>query len=238
MTAVVALDDVHVRGILAGFSLEVAERETVALVGPSGAGKTTALRTLLGFVFPDRGRVRIGGEVVSDAGRLVVPPEARGLGVVFQDLALWPHLTVEGNLAFGLEARRVPREERRSRIAEMLRSVGLEGFERRSPADLSGGERQRVAIARALVLRPRAVLLDEPLANVDPVLRRDLLALFRSVLAQTTTLHVTHDPRDAAALEARIAIVEAGRVVQTGTWDEIARAPATPFASACLEALR
>jgi ABC-type Fe3+/spermidine/putrescine transport system ATPase subunit len=170
---------------------------------------------------------------------VLVAPEDRGLGVVFQDLALWPHLTVEGNLAFGLSSRGVAKGERVERIAAMLRRVGLSGSERRHPGGLSGGQRQRVAIARALVLEPRVVLLDEPLTNVDVDLRRELLALLRELFREkgTTVVHVTHDLREAVAVAHRFAVMEAGRIVQQGSLEDLRRAPATPFVGSLLDDL-
>ena len=243
MTPALALEAVEVRlgatVVLRRLSLAVAAGEVLALLGPSGAGKTTVLRLLLGFLPPDRGAVRLSGATVSADGRVLRPPEERNLAVVFQDLALWPHLTVAGNLGFGLEARRMARPERERRIAEMIQRVGLGGKERRRPGELSGGERQRVAIARALVLEPVAVLLDEPLSNLDPALRRELLSTFREMLAEhgTTAIYVTHEPREAASLGDRIAVLEEGAIVQVGTSAELAVCPATRFVQSLLEDL-
>jgi iron(III) transport system ATP-binding protein len=238
MTPAISLEDTWLRrgtaDVLAGFSLRLAAGETVALLGPSGSGKTTALRIALGLLAPDRGFVRIGDEIVSEGRRVLVPPERRGLAVVFQDLALWPHFTVAQNLAFGLDTRKTPRSARDSRILAMLERVGLANEASRYPGELSGGERQRVAIARALVVEPRAVLLDEPLANVDVVLRSELLALFRSLFMErlTTAVYVTHEIRDAIALGVRIAVLEQGRVIAQGTAEELADAPPTRFVRA------
>jgi iron(III) transport system ATP-binding protein len=235
-----ALHDVCLRisgaDVLSGASLALAEGEIVALLGPSGAGKTTLVRVALGLVAPDTGAVLLDGRRASGDGRISIAPEARRLAVVFQDLALWPHLTVEGNLRFGLRARGTPRDEARARIAAMLERVSLRGRERRYPGELSGGERQRTAIARALVLEPRAVLLDEPLANLDVALKRDLLALFRELLAEraTAALYVTHDPREALGLTRRWAVLESGRVVQQGDPGELRAAPSTAFVRALL----
>lgn len=209
--------------VLADVSLDVAAGEVLSVLGHSGSGKTTLLRVIAGLTRPDVGSVRVGDRIVSRDGATVVPPEDRGVAVVFQDLALWPHLTVHGNLAFGLEARGVDRDERTARIAAMLEMVGLSGKAGRHPAELSGGERQRVAIARALVLRPAAILLDEPLANLDLELKRELLALFRRLFGEegATAIHVTHDPGDAAALGGRVAVLERGRLVHVGSLDEL-----------------
>jgi iron(III) transport system ATP-binding protein len=222
--------------VLDDVTLRVAPGESLALLGPSASGKTSLLRAVLGLAAPGAGAVRLGERVVSHDGRVVVPPEERNLAVVFQDLALWPHLTVEGNLAFGLSARGVKGAERSARIEAMLRRVGLDGIGRRHPGELSGGQRQRVAIARALVVEPNAVLLDEPLANVDVDLKRDLLSLLRELLRErgTTVLHVTHDLREAAALAHRFAVLEGGRLVQEGGLDELKCAPATAFVRALI----
>lgn len=243
MSQAIALEgvtlDYGARRVLDRVSLRVEAGETLALVGPSASGKTSLLRVVLGLAEPAAGTVRIGERVVSQDGRLRVPPEERGVAVVFQDLALWPHLTVEGNLAFGLAARGVGPGERAERIAAMLVRVGLDGAGRRHPGELSGGQRQRVAIARALVLGPAAVLLDEPLASLDVPLKRELVSLLRELARErgATVLHVTHDLREAAALAGRFAVLESGRVVQDGGLDELRRAPATPFVRALVEDL-
>jgi iron(III) transport system ATP-binding protein len=223
--------------VLDGVSLAVAAGEILALAGPSGAGKSTLLRVLLGLSVPIGGEVRLRGRVATVGTRLIIPPEERNLGMVFQDLALWPHLSVHGNLAFVLEARGASRATRELRIAEALAHVGLSAFAHRRPGDLSGGERQRVAIARALVAEPDAVLLDEPLANLDIALKRDLCGLLGRVLRERSigVLYVTHDPREAAALADRIAVLEEGRLVQVGTAEELRAAPATPFVRAFVE---
>lgn len=227
------------RTVLAGIDLAVAPGETLMLLGPSGSGKTTLLRIILGLAAPTTGEVHIGDRVASAGGRDRIAPEDRGVAIVFQDLALWPHLTVAGHLRFALRARRVPRAEWPDRIAEVLDSVGLATLRERRPGELSGGERQRVAIARALVTRPHLLLLDEPLANLDIALRGELRALFRRVLNDrgVTALHVTHDPRDAVALADRIAVLEAGRLSQVGTLAALRERPATPFARALRETL-
>lgn len=194
------------RPALASFSLAVEPGERVALWGPSGCGKTTALRLLAGFETPDSGAVLIDGAAVSEAGRILVPPEDRGVGMVFQDLALWPHLTVRGNLEFGLKARRVPATERERRIGEMLALVRLETEAEVRPDQLSGGQQQRVALARALVLQPRVVLLDEPLSSLDPELRGALRAMILDLHSRFgfTLVLVTHDRDEAAELAVRI----------------------------------
>ena len=243
MSTAVALEGVTFayagRTVLDRVDLRVPSGEVLALLGPSASGKTSLLRAVLGFAVPREGTVRLGERIASRDGRLLVPPEDRGLGVVFQDLALWPHLTVEGNLDFGLAARGVPRGERAERTLAMLRRVGLAGAERRHPGELSGGQRQRVAIARALVTEPRAVLLDEPLASVDVDLRRELLELLRELFREkgTTALYVTHDLREAVAVARRFAVIEAGRIVQQGGLGDLRQAPATPFVQALIQDL-
>ena len=234
MTApLIELVGVHLRygttTVLDGLDLVIAESQLVALAGPSGSGKTSALRVLLGLAPPAAGIVRIAGLVATDGPRIAIAPEHRGIGVVFQDLALWPHLTVRGNLAFGL--RHIARDEREARIDDMLRRVELADKASRHPGELSGGERQRVAIARALVPAPRVVAFDEPLANLDVVLARELLAMFAALLRErgTAALYVTHHPRELEVLADRVAVVERGRIAQAGTLDELRARPATPF---------
>jgi len=200
------------RSILRDMELRVEPGERVALLGASGSGKTSVLRLVAGFLAPGHGRVRVGGETVAEGGRIVVPPEERGVGMVFQDLALWPHLTVQGNLAFGLRAQGIRREERAQRIAAMLEMVGLSTFTRSRPSELSGGEQQRVALARALVLRPGVLLMDEPLSSLDEVLnlqlRRKIVRLHEEL--GFTLVYVTHRRDEAAEIATRIARIEQG----------------------------
>jgi ABC-type Fe3+/spermidine/putrescine transport system ATPase subunit len=214
--------------ILRDVTLAVGGEEVLAVVGPSGSGKSTLLRVVLGFIAPSCGSVRIDGVHVSAAGRIAVPPEERHLAMVFQDLALWPHMTVREHLAFAA------RDE--GRIDDLLRRVGLNGKAERRPALLSGGERQRVALARALVGEPAALLLDEPLSNVDVMLRQELIALLRELLDERrcAVLLVTHDLREAGALANRVAVLEAGRLVQVGTMADLQARPATRFVEALL----
>ena len=214
--------------------------EVVALVGPSGSGKTTLLRVLLGLEAPSAGRVSIDGRVVSHEGHVDVLPEERNVAMVFQDLALWPHLSVHGNLAYGLSARGVAKAERERRIAQALSSVGLDGKTSRSPQELSGGERQRVAIARALVLDPVALLLDEPMGSLDVALKDELLGLFARAFREREIpiVYVTHDPREAARIAQRIVVLEGGRIVQQGSLSELTAGSATPFVGAFVGAAR
>lgn len=205
-------------------SLEVAPGELVALVGASGSGKTTTLRIAAGYEHPDSGSVLVDGK---DITRL--PPQKRAFGMVFQHYALFPHMSVEQNVAFGLEARGVSRKTRLEKARAALAGVGLGGAGNRPIQSLSGGEQQRVAVARALVIEPRALLLDEPLSNLDPVLRQsmrdDLSALLRR--ANVPALLVTHDQEDAFAIADRIAVLHKGRILQTGTPAELYNNPAS-----------
>jgi len=235
VTPAIELDQVSVtlgtKRVLEKVSLAIMPGELVALLGPSGSGKTSLLRVVLGFLAPDTGVVRVDGEAVSANGRILRAPEERGVAMVFQDLALWPHLTVAGNLDFGLVARGVPRPERLVRVGSMLSLVGLAERARAHPGELSGGERQRVAIARALVLEPKALLLDEPLSNLDGPLKRELMLLLSELLVErrVPSLYVTHDVQEAAALGDRLTVLEAGRIVQEGSLETLRTAPATAF---------
>ena len=210
-------------------SLDVAKSEILALLGPSGSGKTTVLRTVAGFETPDSGRVLVDGEDVTR-----VPPERRRFGIVFQHYALFPHMTVGQNVAFGLESLGVARDETTARVAEALTAVDLSGFEARPVTEISGGQQQRVALARALAPRPRVLLLDEPLSNLDPSLRgrtrRELKRVIRSV--GITTLFVTHEQEEAFELGDRVALMNAGRLEQVGTARELYESPASRFAAA------
>ena len=195
-------------------SLDVSEGEILALLGPSGCGKTTTLRLIAGLETPDEGDLVIAGERVASARRNLIAPRARGIGFVFQDLALWPHFTVAGNLGFVLASASWPKSERAKRIAEVLRMMKSESFAERYPSQLSGGEQQRVALARALVGRPRLLLLDEPMSNLDTDLKRELLEELASMqrTLRITTIYVTHDQGEAAMLAHRVVSMRAGRI--------------------------
>jgi iron(III) transport system ATP-binding protein len=208
-------------------SLCVERGEVVALLGPSGCGKTTLLRLIAGFERPDGGMVEVAGRRVGGPGTWV-PPEERRVGMVFQDYALFPHLTVAENVGFGL-----PRRERAGRVRELLRMVGLDGLDRRYPHELSGGQQQRVALARALAPSPELVLLDEPWSNVDPFLRDTLRAEVSEIIRPlgVTVLLVTHDREEAFSLADRIALMRDGTVVQEGTSEEIYFAPVSRWAA-------
>lgn len=212
-------------------SLEVREGEVLALIGESGSGKTTLLRLAAGLEFPDVGRVLIGGKMMADAAhpRAEIPPERRRLGLVFQDGALFPHLNASKNVAYGLKKQ--SRSEKADRVAECFELVDLKGKENRFPHELSGGERQRLALARALAPQPRLILLDEPFSHLDPALRRKLREEIRSILSALgqTALMVTHDPEDALAISSRVAILNEGRVLQTGSPTEVYREPVDQY---------
>ncbi|MBV9119820.1 MAG: ABC transporter ATP-binding protein [Chloroflexi bacterium] len=213
-----------------GVSFSLANGELVSLLGPSGCGKSTLLRMIAGIERPDAGEISIGGSLVNAPGRGVsVPPERRGLGMVFQNYALWPHMTVRDNLAYPLQCRRVGGEERRKRIAEALRAVQLEGYEARYPGQLSGGQQQRVALARALVAEPRVILLDEPLSNLDARLRDEMRGEIKRLHVQLglSMLYVTHDQAEALALSDRIVVMEAGKVIQEDSPEALYSAPAS-----------
>jgi iron(III) transport system ATP-binding protein len=207
---------------LRGLDLEIRPGELFFLLGPSGCGKTTLLRTLAGFYIPEEGSVFFQDD---DVTRLA--PHKRNTGMMFQSYALWPHMTVAENVAFGLEERRVGRDEIRRRVGETLESVHMQAYADRRPGQLSGGQQQRVALARALVVRPRCLLLDEPLSNLDARLRLEMRAEIRRVCKEfnLTTVYVTHDQKEALSVSDRMAILDSGRILQVGTPREIYRRP-------------
>ncbi|MEP7057394.1 MAG: ABC transporter ATP-binding protein [Caldimonas sp.] len=207
-------------------SLAIAKGEFVSLLGPSGCGKTTTLQMVAGFVEPSAGSVTLDGRDL-----LAVPAAQRGLGIVFQNYALFPHLTVAENVAFGLDMRKVPRAESRERVDEALALVGLVGMAGRYPAQMSGGQQQRVALARALVIRPALLLLDEPLSNLDAKLREEMQIELRRIQRATgiTTLMVTHDQAEALALSDRVVVMQAGRIEQDAVPHEAYEHPASSF---------
>ncbi len=208
--------------------LRVEAGEFFSILGPSGCGKTTILRAVSGFVEPSAGRVLIGGE--NQAGRA---PHLRPTALIFQSLALFPLMSVRDNVAFGLEARGVPRAERRRRAEELLELVALSDQAGKKPGELSGGQRQRVAIARALAVEPAVLLLDEPLSALDLKLRSHMRAELRAIQKQTgvTFIYITHDQGEALTMSDRIAVMDRGRIEQVGTGDEIYSAPLTAFAA-------
>ncbi|MGY6029368.1 ABC transporter ATP-binding protein [Phytobacter sp. AG2a] len=199
--------------VLDQIDLQIPAGTIVALLGPSGCGKSTLLRLLAGLTLPANGTITFGSRLVAKAG-WAMPPEARDIGMVFQDYALWPHMTVDENVAFPLRMRNVPRGERESRVAAALARVGLSEFAKRKPSGLSGGQQQRVALARAIVAEPRVLLFDEPLSNLDSELRESLCRDMATLLRQLgiTAVYVTHDRREAEILADRIVHLSAGRV--------------------------
>ncbi|WP_181796462.1 ABC transporter ATP-binding protein [Streptomyces sp. WELS2] len=211
---------------VAGVDLEIRDGEFFSMLGPSGSGKTTLLRLIAGFETPDQGRIELAGQEVTG-----LAPYERDVHTVFQDYALFPHMTVEQNVAYGLRVRKVPKAERLARAREALAEVRLEGYGRRRPDRLSGGQRQRVALARALVGRPRVLLLDEPLGALDLKLRQQMQVELKALQREVgiTFVLVTHDQEEALTMSDRIAVVDRGRIAQTGTPAEIYERPATAF---------
>ncbi|MCC6153723.1 MAG: ABC transporter ATP-binding protein, partial [Candidatus Hydrogenedentes bacterium] len=217
------------------FSVEIQQGEFFALLGPSGCGKTTTLRVIAGLETPDSGKLFFGNRDVT-----ALPPEKRNAAMVFQSYALFPHMTVFENVAFGLRARKLPKAEIISRVAESLALVQLESLDKRPVTDLSGGQQQRVALARAIAVRPDILLLDEPLSNLDAELRyatRAQLAELQKRLG-ITAIYVTHDQEEAIELAHRIAVLKDGACHQIGSPQEILHNPATPFVSSFLERQR
>lgn len=202
--------------ILGPVSLEIPRGEHVLLVGPSGAGKSTLLRCIAGLEVPTAGAVRLFGQEASAAGRIQLAPEQRGIGMLFQEGALWPHMSARRTLTFVLGLRGVPRRERRRRASELLEKVDLAGYEKRKPGTLSGGEAQRLALARALAAEARILLLDEPLGPLDPARRSELLDRLAEVQRELelTIVHVTHDPAEAGRVASRTLTLDEGRLVE------------------------
>ncbi len=209
-----------------GIDLDVRDGEFFSMLGPSGSGKTTTLRMIAGFEQPTTGRILLHGRDVTR-----IPPFDRDVNTVFQDYALFPHLSVGDNVAYGLMVRKVPRDERTARVTDALRMVRLEGFEQRKPGQLSGGQRQRVALARALVNRPRVLLLDEPLGALDLKLREEMQIELKAIQQQVgiTFIYVTHDQEEALTMSDRLAVFNAGRIEQLGSPAEVYERPASRF---------
>jgi ABC-type Fe3+/spermidine/putrescine transport system ATPase subunit len=207
-------------------SLEIRDGELFTLLGPSGCGKSTLLRLIGGFHVPDTGEIYFNDRLVNP-----IPPYQRNIGMVFQNYALWPHMTVWQNVAYGLKLKRLPAQELQARVAEGLRKVNLTGLEDRYPGQLSGGQQQRVALARALVLNPELLLLDEPLSNLDAKIRVAVRSEIRKLQKELgiTTIYVTHDQEEALSLSDRIAVLNQGKLLQVGTPRELYEEPATPF---------
>ena len=218
-----AVDDVH---------LEIGDGEFVSLLGPSGCGKTTTLRLLAGFLQPDGGEIRVDGAVVSSAS-LLVPPERRNMSMIFQSYAVWPHMTVAQNVAYGLKFKKLSKQEVDAKVTKLLGVVHLAELKDRYSAELSGGQQQRVALARALVVEPQILLMDEPLSNLDANLREEMRFEIRRLHEEfkITTVYVTHDQAEAMATSDRIALLDRGRLVQVGRPAEIFDRPKTRFAA-------
>lgn len=214
---VTAVDDV---------SLEIAAGELVTLLGPSGCGKTTTLRLIAGFEFPTKGRILLDGVAINE-----LPPHKREMSMVFQSYAIFPHLNVAENVAYGLNVQRRPRKEIDERLARVLELVGLTGLEKRAPNQLSGGQQQRVALARALVMEPKVLLMDEPLSNLDAKLREQMRTEIRRIQKRLaiTSVYVTHDQAEAMTLSDRICIINKGKIEQVGSPTEIYQRPANAF---------
>ena len=234
--AVLTVDNLHLRygdnPILKGVSMALGAGEVVSLLGPSGSGKTTLLRAVAGLEQPHEGTIRIGDTVAFDgASGVELPAERRGLGLVFQSYALWPHRTVRDNVAYGLKLRKVEAAEAEKRIQSVLDQLGLGALAARFPHQLSGGQQQRVAIARALVYNPPVILLDEPLSNLDAKLREEARAFLRELIVRLglSALVVTHDQNEAMAMSDRILLLNNGRIEQEGTPQEMYNTPRTLF---------
>lgn len=215
--------------ILREIDIGLAAGQTLALLGPSGCGKTTLLRLIAGLLSPTSGAIAINGAVVAGPG-IFVPPEKRQLGMVFQDYALWPHLTVAGNVAFPLEMAGVGKAEREQRVMAALDRVGLGAMAGRNPSALSGGQQQRVAIARAIVAEPRIVLFDEPLSNLDRELRETMVAELGALIRGLglTAVYVTHDQSEALTLADQVAVMKAGEIAQLATPEDLVEDPSSP----------
>jgi spermidine/putrescine transport system ATP-binding protein len=240
MTTVEQPADVRLEGVVKRFdgvvavdriSVEIPRGSFFAMLGPSGCGKTTTLRMIGGFEEPDDGRILLGDQDV-----VGLPPYKRDVNTVFQSYALFPHMSIEANVGFGLERKRVPKAERRGRVQEMLHLVGLEGFAARKPKQLSGGQQQRVALARALVNHPRVLLLDEPLGALDLKLRKNMQLELKRIQDEIgiTFVHVTHDQEEAMTMADTIAVMNAGRIEQLGPPQELYENPATAFVAGFL----
>ncbi len=213
---------------LKGVSLDIHSGEFFTLLGPSGCGKTTLLRMIAGFNSVEEGEISFGDKVINN-----LPPHKRGIGMVFQNYAIFPHLTVEENVAYGLRAQKVPAAEIKSRVAEALKMVQIEKLKDRMPNELSGGQQQRVALARAFVIEPQVLLMDEPLSNLDAKLRVQMRTIIKKLQRRLgiTTIYVTHDQEEALAISDRIAVMNLGEVMQVGTPEEIYKNPQNLFVS-------
>ncbi|MBT3878043.1 MAG: ABC transporter ATP-binding protein [Candidatus Scalindua sp.] len=209
--------------VIREMSIDIEKGERVVILGPSGCGKTTLLRLIAGFIHPDKGKIAIDGKAVSDNGKCIIEPEGRQVGMVFQDLALWPHMSSYKNIEFGLKAKRVSKAEIRERIDAILEKVQMVEFRNTYPGELSGGQQQRIALARALVTRPKILLMDEPLSSLDAdlrhVLMKEILRLQEELAI--TMIYVTHDREEAFSLATRIVVMTEGKIQKIGTVSQI-----------------
>ena len=212
---------------VSGLDLDIKDNQFITLLGPSGCGKTTTLRMIAGYIVPDAGTIHVNGRLVSAPGN-VVPPDQRGMCMVFQNYAVWPHKTVYENVVFGLKVRRTPAAEAKKKMADALALVNLTGLEQRYPNELSGGQQQRVALARSLVVEPEILLLDEPLSNLDAKLREQMRVELKRLQRRTgiTFVYVTHDQAEALALSDHVAVIHGGRLQQYGTPHDVYARPA------------
>ena len=212
---------------VANLELDIKDNQFVTLLGPSGCGKTTTLRMIAGYIVPDSGTIHVNGRLLSAPGN-VVPPDQRGMGMVFQNYAVWPHKTVYENVVFGLKVRRTPSAEAKKKVGDALALVNLTGLEQRYPNELSGGQQQRVALARSLVVEPEILLLDEPLSNLDAKLREQMRVELKRLQRRTgiTFVYVTHDQAEALALSDHVAVIHGGRLQQYGTPQDVYARPA------------
>jgi ABC-type Fe3+/spermidine/putrescine transport system ATPase subunit len=209
--------------VIKGISIDIEKGERVVILGASGCGKTTLLRMIAGFIHPDNGKLIIDDQIVAKDGKCIIEPENRHVGMVFQDLALWPHLSSYKNLEFGLKAKKIPKMERKNRIDEILERTQMAEFKNAYPGELSGGQQQRIALVRALVMRPTILLMDEPLSSLDTnlrlTLRKEIIKLQEEFAI--TLIYVTHDREEAFSLATRIVVMEDGIIQKTGTVRDI-----------------
>lgn len=228
----------HPNLVVNDLSCDIYEGEFISILGPSGGGKSTLLHLIAGLISPDGGEIRIRERLVSSI-RTMVEPEKRGVNMVFQNYALWPHMNVYDHIAFGLKSQRLPRAHRDQHVSRLLQLLELQGLENRVPAELSGGQQQRVAIARALATAPKILLLDEPMSNLDGYLRLQMRSELKSLFRQlgTTVLYVTHDPKEALAMADRLLIMKDGRIEQMGTPESCYMRPASPWVAGLLGAI-
>ncbi len=212
-------------------SLKINREDSIVLAGPSGSGKTTLLRLIAGLETPDAGEIFIHGQKAGIGGKIIIPPNKRKLGMIFQDLALWPHMTVLENLEFGLKSQGVKKTERKEKIENILSIIKLNGHLKRYPHSLSGGEKQRVALARTVVLEPEIILMDEPLASLDTVLKDELQDMIISLVKKLNILlvYVTHNREEALTIAGRIVILSDSRIVQEGSINDLLKNPGTEF---------